>query len=186
MKNIPKYIILHTTDYSYRNLKDQFLACNGWHRDRDFPLSSLGYFIGYHRFITDGKNYKAREDDEIGAHCNQQVDGLTMNLQSLGIVCGFDGDIEMMLPEDYKLFQQQVWNWQDQYGIPPSKVRFHRYYAKDKTCPGSLITDQWLADLLKRPLPIPETKKESLCTTDVVEKANKWDNLVTFIKNLTK
>ena len=179
--NNPKYIIIHCTDYSYRNIADQFLACNGWHRDRGFPKSSLGWHIGYHRVITNGKNYKAKEDNEVGAHCNQHVDGLSLNFQSLGIVCGFDGDIEMMLPEDYKLFQEQIWSWQDQYQIPPSKIRFHRHYATDKTCPGSLITGQWLSDLLKRPLPILDVKK-NLCTDEDIKKIKWYNNLISFIK----
>lgn len=186
MQNQPKEIIIHCTDCSYRSIPDQFVACNGWHRDRDFPVSSKGLFIGYHRLITGGKNYLCREDNEVGSHCNQQVDGLSMNYQSLGIAVGFDGDIEFPIPQDYELLQKQIWLWQDKYAIPPSKIRYHRFYSKDKTCPGSLITDQWLADILKRPLPVHETKTTNLCSDEVVKKAGLWDNFISFINNLKK
>jgi hypothetical protein len=163
MKNNPTSIVIHTTDYSYRLLNDQFVACNGWHRDRQFPVSSLGCFIGYHRLITGGVNYKCRLETDEGAHCNQKVNGLSMNFQSLGVCVGFDGDIEMVRPEEYVLLQKQVWDWQDFYKIPDEKVFFHRHFATNKTCPGSLITNQWLVDLLKRPLPVVPKPAENIC-----------------------
>lgn len=166
MKNNPKYIIIHCTDYSYRKMADQFLACNSWHKDRDFTLSSLGYYIGYQRIVTGDKNYQARLDTDVGCHCNQGIDanlnpiqnptpGTSMNYQSLGICIGFDGDIEMPTPIQYGLVQKQVWDWQDQYGIPNSHVFFHRHFATEKSCPGGLLSADWLAKLLVRPIEAP-------------------------------
>ncbi len=155
MTNTPKYIIIHCTDYSYQLLRDQFLACNGWHKDRGFPISSLGWYVGYHRLITGDKNYIARQDGEEGAHCNQRLNGISINFQSLGVCIGFDGDIELPLPEHYALLQKQVWDWQDIYGITNDKVFFHRHFATDKTCPGSLLSDAWLTKLLQRPMAAP-------------------------------
>lgn len=187
MINKPLNIIIHCTDYSYRILKDQFIACNQWHKDRYFTLSSLGYYGGYHRIITGGKNYQYRLDTDEGCHCNQQENGVSMNFQSLGICIGFDGDVELPTIEDYKLLQEQVWKWQDIYNIPSTKVYFHRHYSKEKTCPGSLITDQWLKDLLTRPLPLPDVMPipsvHNSCTDDIVKKASAWDNLMSFIKS---
>lgn len=164
--NNPKFILLHTTDYPRSKMPDQFLACNSWHKDRDFPLSTLGYYIGYHRLITGGKNYQARLDNEVGAHCNQHSNGLSLNFQSLGVCVGFDGDIEPLTATEYALLQKQVWEWQDQYKIPNERVKFHRFYATDKTCPGSLITDTWLKTLLTKPVPItviPPKPVENMC-----------------------
>ncbi len=144
-------------------MADQFVACNGWHRDRAFPVSSLGLFIGYHRLITGGVNYKCRLETDEGSHCNQKEDGVSMNFQSLGVCVGFDGDVEFPTTADYALLQKQIWEWQDFYKIPNDRVRFHRYYAKDKTCPGSLITDQWLKDLLTRPAPVSTTPSSTAC-----------------------
>lgn len=161
--NKPKYILIHTTDVSVKTLYDQFKSVNTYHRDvRDFPISSLGYFVGYHRLITGGKNYKCREDSDVGAHCNQVVDGLSMNFQSCGVCVGFDGDIEPVPTWAYPLLQKQVWDWQDKYKIPNERVKFHRDYATGKTCPGSLITKAWLANLLARPItqPKPDDQKD--------------------------
>jgi hypothetical protein len=147
-----------TTGYQHRYMTDDEARKYG-------TLSSLGNYHGYHHLITGGKNYKCREDNEIGAHCNQKKNGISINLQSLAACVGFDGDIEQMTSMDYALLQQQVWFWQDQYGIPDEKVGFHRDYAVNKTCPGSLISKLWLVTLLRRPSPaIPAQKPvEKMC-----------------------
>lgn len=166
MKNNPNTIIIHCTDYPRSKMADQFVACDGWHKDRDFPLSSLGYYTGYQRMITGDKNYQARLDTDEGAHCNQKVNGLSMNFQSLGICMGLDGDIELPTTMEYALLQKQVWAWQDQYNISNEQVKFHRFYATEKTCPGSLITDAWLKELLRRPVAvvaIPPKPPENMC-----------------------
>lgn len=172
MKNNPKYIICHCTDYPRSKMPDQFLACNNWHKDREFPLSSLGYYIGYHRLITGEKNYQARLDNDEGAHCNQQVNGLSLNFQSLGVCVGFDGDIEPLTSMEYALLQKQVWDWQDLYKIPNENVKFHRFYATEKTCPGSLITDAWLKTLLTRPVVVTNISLkpiENMCISQEME-----------------
>lgn len=169
LKNDPKYIILHCTDYPRSKMADQFLACNSWHKDRDFPVSSLGYFIGYHRMITGEKNYQARLDNDVGAHCNQQLNGLSMNFQSLGICIGFDGDVEYPTNMEYALLQKQVWEWQDRHKIPNENVKFHRDFATSKTCPGSLITNDWLKKLLVRPVVVENIPLKPLEVTCIAQ-----------------
>lgn len=39
-----------------------------WHKSRGFTKSSLGYYVGYHRVIDNGKIIKTRRLDEEGAH----------------------------------------------------------------------------------------------------------------------
>ena len=168
MTNNVKWIIIHGTDYAKSVLPDQFIACNGWHKDRRFPVSSLGYFTGYHRLITGRKNYQARLDTDEGSHCNQQVNGISLNFQSLGVCVGFDGDIEQMDVVEYDLLQKQVWAWQDQYGITNEYVKFHRFFSPQKTCAGSLLGDTWLKTLLTRPIATPIVPKppESMCIAE--------------------
>lgn len=187
MKNYPKYIVIHCSDVSYRKLFDQFDNINNYHRDvKEFPISDLGFYVGYHALITGNAKtqkyaiYKCKNDDEVGSHCNQGYDGinayspgsgiaLSMNFQSLGICMGFDGDIEMPPPDMYDLLRKQVWQWQDAYKIPSEKVFFHNFFTgKAKTCPGTLITDQWLKDLLTRPLPISIDPKQNQCVDEKV------------------
>jgi len=173
--NTPRYYVLHCSDVSYRANSDQFNSINNYHRDvRKFPESSLGIHVGYQNLFTGGKQYKCREDNEVGAHCNQGYDGVTvyppgtpgklsMNYQSIGDCVGFDGDIEQMPLIEKGLLQKRMWEVQDKY--PGIIFKFHREFAKDKTCPGSLITTAWLNDLLKRPTPVvvPPKPPESMC-----------------------
>lgn len=169
MQNNPKYILIHCTDYPRNMMANQFVACNNWHKDRSFPISSKGLYIGYHVLITGDSSYICRDDLEEGAHCNQNVNGLSMNFQSLSVCVGFDGDIEYLTAMEQALLQKQIWAWQDMYKIPNKNVKFHRFYTPAKSCPGSLITENWLEDLLDRPAQtsIPNLKPvEKMCITE--------------------
>lgn len=170
MTNTVKWLLIHGTDYSYRALYDQRTACEGWHKDRDFPISSLGSQIGYHHLFTGGKAYRCKADTDQGAHCNTVVNGISLNFQSLGYAVGFDGDIELMPAIEYGLLQRQVWADQDKYGIPNNRVLFHRDFTSTsagnkKTCPGSLITNAWLNTFLTRPSAVipPLKAEENTC-----------------------
>lgn len=188
--NNPRYIVIHCTDVSYRTAYNQFNSVNIYHRDvRDFPISSHGYYVGYHVLITGDTLYECRKDTDEGAHCNQRVNGISMNFQSLGVCVGFDGDIEMPTPRQYELLQRQVWAWQDKYKIPNENVKFHRVYATDKTCPGSLITDAWLKDLLKRPAPVVEKPEDSKCAAlekIIIEQKGIIANLQELVRSLIR
>lgn len=169
MLNKPKYIIIHCTDVSDKVAWDQFYSVNLYHKGLDFIKSSLGYYVGYHRLITGGKNYKCKEDTEEGCHTNQSEDGVTINLISLGVCVGFDGDVEYPHPVHYDLLKKQIKDWQKEYQIPNINVKFHRYFNLFKTCPGGLLKSNWLDTLLTeedeteiiKP-PTQEEKKEKL------------------------
>jgi hypothetical protein len=158
--NNPKIIVIHNSAVSYKDSYDQLKAINDYHKkghpQAPFPISSLGYYVGYHHLITGGKNYKCRLDSDEGAHCNSQYKGMSVNFQSLGICVGFNGDIEMPPDWAYKLLQEQIWDWQDTYNISNDKVFFHRDFTDQKTCPGNLLSKMWLEQMLKRPDPIPK------------------------------
>jgi len=182
MQNNPKYIIIHCSDISRTVLFDQLNSINNYHKERGFPQSSLGYYVGYHYLITGDREIQCRKDDEEGAHCNQGYDGKTvyapgtydhdkiksMNFQAFGVCDGFDGDIEYPSAMQYALLQKRVWALQDKYGIPNENVFFHRFFAKSKTCPGSLLDDEWLKILLTRPVmtSIPEKPVEMRCIAE--------------------
>lgn len=150
MSNTPKWIVVHATDVSWRKAPNQLNSVNLYHKGQNYPLSRLGYYVGYHSLITAGKNTRTRLDSEEGAHTNQQVDGFSINKQSLGVCVGFDGDVEYPAPEDYLLLKKQVQRWQEMYSIPNERVVYHRHFNKNKTCPGSLLGVEWLKELLRR------------------------------------
>lgn len=153
MVNKPTLILVHCSDIPESASYDQFKMINDYHRDdRGFPKSSLGFYVGYHALVTGGKNYKCKEDTDEGAHCNQSLNGLSINFQSLGICWGGDGDVELPSDIHYKLLQKQIWAWQDKYNISNKNVKFHREFATWKTCPGTKIDQTWLDTLLTRPI----------------------------------
>lgn len=185
-KNVPKYYLIHCTDVSYTKNKDQFQATNNYHRDvRQFYESEVykGNFVGYHRLFTGGKEYKCKEDWEVGCHCNQGYDGvkvyppgtqgkLSVNYQSIGGCVAFDGDIEEMPLIEKGLLQKHIWEMQDKYQILDKNVLFHRFFTGiSKTCPGSLLDEQWLATLLIRPVetPIPPKPIDRTCVAQEAE-----------------
>lgn len=142
--NHPDKIVIHGSDVSWRKQRDQLVNINQYHKSLDFPLSYFGYYVGYHRLITNSRNIQCKLDSEVGAHTIGQ------NSNSLGICVGFDGDIEYPHPDDYILLKRQVLAWQDMYVIPNSQVYFHRHFNISKTCPGSLLGVEWLKELLRR------------------------------------
>ena len=164
-KNNPKYIVVHCSDVSYKTSTDQLNSINTYHRDqRAFPKSSLGFYVGYHKLITNGKVNQTRLDTDEGGHCNQFKDGVSMNFQSLGICIAFDGDVEIPTPADSTMLRDEIWAWQDKYNIPTEKILFHRDMQPAKTCPGNLITRLWLEQMLFRVVktPVKEVVKSEL------------------------
>lgn len=197
--NVPRYGVIHCSDVSYRLNGNQFDSINTYHRDvREFPKSSLGNWVGYHDLFTGGKYYKCKEEWEVGAHCNQGFDGttvyppgtpgkLSMNYQSIGLCIAFDGDIEMPPLIEQGLLQKRLWELQDKY--PGIVFFFHRKFSTDKTCPGGLMTQSWLLDLLKRPTPVVVAPKppESMCTAQeatIVEQKKQIGRLQELVQSL--
>jgi hypothetical protein len=63
---IPKSIVLH---HSASRPDTSLASINWWHERRDFTLSSLGFYVGYHYVIfPDGTVEQTRRDNEIGCH----------------------------------------------------------------------------------------------------------------------
>src|ERR1051325_8363136 len=78
--NKPEYIIVHHSASSRDGTTLQDI--NNWHKARSFPLSKLGYYVGYHYVIfADGKMVQTRNEDEVGAHAKEGG----MNFKSIGI-----------------------------------------------------------------------------------------------------
>lgn len=141
--NYPTVVITHHTggtdanplaDSSFATVKD----VDSWHRVRwpDFK-SSLGYFVGYHYFISkDGTITQTRRNNEEGAHV------IGMNTKSIG-VC-FAGNFDLTMPTDAQLL-----SWYQLYGqllkeYPNIPTRPHRAYAT-KTCHGKRLDDNYFA-----------------------------------------
>ena len=142
--NKANYIVIHHS--AVKDTGDQFKGINNYHKEQNFPISSLGNYVGYQVLITGGKLYRTRIDEEIGSHTNQIINGKSVNEQSLGICVGFNGDIELPSTIHLNLLKQQVIDWQRKFNIPRERIVGHRFFAP-KSCPGNLFTNQIIESL---------------------------------------
>ena len=139
----PARIIWH---HSADNSDDaQFHKINVYHKSLNFPLSALGYYVGYHYLIeANGAVIQARKETEIGAHDQGE------NSNSLGICLA--GNFNIRYPSEAQsasaalLIKQIRTRWP----IPVTRIEPHRW--DDTTdCPGTLVADNFLInEFLKR------------------------------------
>ena len=121
--NNPTHIILHHTSVSSAN--PQFNAVNNYHKSLNFPESSLGFNVGYHKFFErDGTVIIARAKTDEGAHTLKG-----WNRKSLGYCLAGNFDVES--PTDAQI--DSVRNEMEKDGLP---FLLHREADTDRTCPG--------------------------------------------------
>lgn len=110
---------------------------NEWHKEREFPISSRGHYIGYHYIIEkDGSVFQAREENEIGAHDSGE------NVNSIGICLAGDFNVELPTPEQCAAFRELWIALIIRLGLPVLAIEPHR---RDDTtdCPGKLLGDDF-------------------------------------------
>lgn len=134
-RNNPTKIIVHHDGVSRKG--PSIDVVNEFHKTRDFPLSSLGFYVGYHYWIErDGSQIQTRKLNEVGAHC------LNHNLASIGI--GLAGNFDVELPTDAQVatLSKLLSALMRSYGFAATAIQPHRMYAT-KTCYGSLLSNDW-------------------------------------------
>jgi len=125
MNNPEVLIVHHSAVGGYTN---QFWAINQHHKDKDFPVSSLGYYIGYHYVIDkEGNVTQTRRHDDRGAHT------IGWNDKSIG-VCLY-GNFEYEHPTTKQLAALR--KLRDSLGLP---VDLHRNRQAARICPGKNFT----------------------------------------------
>ena len=135
--NTPVEIIVHHDGVSRSGPSLQII--NDFHRTRDFPISALGFYVGYHYLIErDGLIIQTRREDEEGAHC------IGHNFKSVGI--GLAGNFDVETPTLYQItaLGKLVTDIRYRWTIEVHAIVPHRLYAQ-KTCYGSLLSDHWAA-----------------------------------------
>lgn len=136
-KNVPNKIIVHCSAFKGNNA--QVWKINEWHRQRDFPVSELGYFVGYHYVIEkSGVVVKTRNHDEEGAHT------IGENLSSLGICLAGDFDTEWPSDEQVEALRDLLGTLCGLYAIGAESIFPHRHFT-NKTCYGARLSDTWAA-----------------------------------------
>lgn len=158
--NTPRLLIVHHSGGSDANpLQDSsnytVAQCNEDHRLREFPVSSLGYYVGYQYVITkNGLVTQCRVDTEEGAHT------IGHNFDSIGIM--LCGNFDATLPTDSQIaaLKQLLQAKMTQWDIPATSIFPHRKFAI-KTCYGRKLADDW-AQKLVSPTATPKETIPSL------------------------
>lgn len=139
MINRPDKIIVHHDGVSRKG--PSFKIVDDYHKSREFPLSSLGFYCGYHYWIEKtGEIINARRLVEGGAHTIGQ------NFTSVGIGLAGNFDIEDPTPEQIAALGALLTVLLQTLGINEKSIFPHRKYA-NKSCYGSKLSDNWAAIL---------------------------------------
>lgn len=137
MLNTPRKIIVHHT--AAVGPLPQFSSINAWHKERDFPISSLGYYVGYHYVIEkDGQLRTARRESEIGAHTIGQ------NESSIGVCLVGNFDTEAPTAQQINTLGDLLAALCTRYLLTAEDIYPHRHFAA-KSCYGSRLGDYWAA-----------------------------------------
>ncbi|MHB1316362.1 MAG: peptidoglycan recognition protein family protein [Minisyncoccota bacterium] len=154
MNNIPTKIIVHHSADSTPT--DQLAKINEYHKNRDFPQSSLGYYVGYHFLINHaGVLTQTRKLEDEGAHTKG------LNFDSIGIC--LEGNFSEELPTEAqketlgKLFLQLC----ELYKFDVTDIYPHRAFG-NTSCYGDKLFDNW-AGLLYLEYKAESIKKQISC-----------------------
>lgn len=142
------FIVLHHTDDPSQ--APQLGKVNESHKRRGFPMSGLGYYVGYHWFVGfNGQARQTRKESESGAHCNAKM----MNYLGIGICLA--GDFTQDKPNSAQIdtLEELLTEIQSRWSIPEENILLHRE-CKSTSCPG--VDLRALALLRRRKL---ETEK---------------------------
>lgn len=135
MQNNPtKIIVHHSADATFA---DQLEKINEYHKSRDFPVSSLGYYVGYHFIINhEGVLTQTRKIEDEGAHTKG------LNFDSIGIC--LEGNFSEELPTEAqkatlgKLLLQLC----ELHGFDVTDIYPHRAFG-NTSCYGDKLSANW-------------------------------------------
>ena len=129
----PKYIVIH-----HGGDNANFYQINEYHKQKWGFKSSLGYYVGYHKFIDySGQLYIARQDNEEAAHCVDPNNPHWWNRNSVGICLQGNSENEQPTEFQLKTLKQEL----DKYDIP---VKMH-YEIVSTLCPGKNLIN-WIKE----------------------------------------
>lgn len=166
----------------------QFLKVNNYHKAEGFPISTLGFYVGYTYFIgKDGTIKQARSEDERGAHtvncgCSHDKSGLpynTANLHYIGICLAGKFPDEVPTPAQMASAALLTEDIQKRRGVPDEKLLNHRD-LKATGCPG--------IDIAHEILKIKELRKQLRTAQDALDRVTpaRKSALLRFIERVQK
>lgn len=137
--NSKEYIVIHHTAVSREKNDFQFEAVRDYHKRKGWGE------IGYHYFIEpDGTIKRGREDDQQGAHVKED----NINTRSIGVCLAGNFDKEEPTKEQTESLRDLIFALRRMYGVKRDKIKFHRYWAEYKSCPGQRIKNNFLKKII--------------------------------------
>ncbi|MBU6430901.1 MAG: N-acetylmuramoyl-L-alanine amidase [Patescibacteria group bacterium] len=135
MQNNPtKIIVHHSADITQT---DQLAKINEYHKERDFPVSSLGYYVGYHYLINHaGQLTQTRKIEDEGAHC------IGLNFDSIGICMEGNFDIELPTDAQKATLGNLLVELCAQFNFDVTDIFPHRCF-RNTSCYGNLLSPDW-------------------------------------------
>ncbi len=172
-----KYLALHETGVA-RSVSLQRRAVNEYHKNQFGMLSKMGWWIGYHTFIdTDGSLTRCREYGEESAAIKGHNCDAPERCDTISVCVAFNGDKELLSDVQVKRLREYAFEVKAIY--PDIKFTYHRNLQANRTCPGLMISDEYLSSVLF-PQEIMKVKAE-----DDIVKQSKIDEIarqVSFIQ----
>jgi len=132
----PKIVMVHNSGGDWT-----FEQVNKHHGDKWGFKSSLGYTLGYQKWIRDGGEVVvARRDNEEGAHCVDPARPGYWNKNSVGICV--KGNADLKKPTEWQLIALK--DVLDEYVARGFKVKYHGQIVPT-ACPGKYLKE-WLKE----------------------------------------
>lgn len=103
---------------------------NNSHKNRNYPRSTMGWYIGYHCFIEkDGNKIFLKRDWELGAHTYGH------NEHGLGVCLAGNFKLEKPTRKQIRSLKKVINMWKSLYNIPDENVKLH-WEVRPTSCPG--------------------------------------------------
>jgi N-acetyl-anhydromuramyl-L-alanine amidase AmpD len=140
--NTKEFVIIHHSDIR-QDGQPQLQRIENGHAARGFPISSMGWHVGYHYVVEeDGNIVQCRSLSDCGSHTDNcgsvscgDISGVPrhmINYRSIGVCLEGKFPEDTPTPEQLYSLHSIVWNIQTLYG---SRILLHRE-TKPTNCPG--------------------------------------------------
>ena len=162
-----RFRAIHNTGVSYSDVKNQLWAVNNYHRKKFNMKSSLGFYVSYNGFIDgDGTFTQTRLiGDETAAIVGHNCDK-PQTCDTIHFCIAFNGDKEVLNQAQRKTLKRlykgdiKLRTLSLDFDITGLEDKFHRDLQFNRTCPGKLMTYDYIKDVLKEDEPM--SHKEDL------------------------
>ena len=144
-----RYIAIHHTAVSARTTPYQLWAVNNYHKSKWNMVSSLGWYVGYNYFIdksgitTQTRSHTEETMANKGHNCDvpERCDTIS--------IC-MSGDFNIETPSEAQIASLRRIIDRLQVMYPDAEIVGHRDIQRNRTCPGRLLTMDYIKTHIMR------------------------------------